>query len=68
MAMPIPHVTFVIQLKSESGEWFDFDDHPVKLKAEANFATYKKKMPKSKAIRLIRRTEVPLGIREGDGI
>lgn len=54
---------FVIQLTGEDGSWFDFDAAPLKFQAEANFANYKKNIPKTRKLRLIRRTEEVLGIR-----
>lgn len=61
--MPPVVVNYAIQFTADTGEWVDLDESPVKLTAEARFREYRSKIPKTKKVRLVKRTEEVLGIR-----
>jgi len=56
--------TFILQIKTEAQEWIDAEETPVQVKALRLFDLWKKKIPKNRQIRLIKRTEELLGIRD----
>lgn len=63
MAMPAVTSKFIIQFTGDDGTWIDVDENPVRLTAENLFRDYRKKIPKTRNVRLIKRTEEVLGIR-----
>lgn len=64
MCMPKPVCKFVVQHLTDGGEWIDIEDHPVKLRAEKIFEDYKRRIPKHYSVRLLKRVEEVLSIRQ----